>query len=304
MHKSDNNNNKKYVWLSAVTHIVVVFNQVDNVRGVIGQFTGCRGLNDVRKFLIDGKLVLGDCKDDADWLLFQLCRDLRDAGVVLVGALCVDVVVHVTVAVVGQNNATKLQQVAELQTTFSRCISFFFRRVTSFIILKIWSLFGVMQLKIKINNKNLLQTNKHWVFECPTSSSCPNCIVFVVAYASRIFTMLLVHITPLSLLCFWGEGGGWGEGREKHNTEVYLSISCVMKSSISREDQHATGHITPSNLTLENPHSALLTLLYRLSYMVNLITPHPKPDYNLTANYAGLILTHLNFPWSMISNTQ
>ena len=105
----------KSMWLSAGTHIVVVFNQVDNVGGVIGQFTGCRGLNDVRKFLVDGKLVLGDCKDDADWLLFQLCRDLRDAGVVLVGALCVDVVVHVTVAVVGQNNSTKLQQEAELQ---------------------------------------------------------------------------------------------------------------------------------------------------------------------------------------------
>ena len=165
MYQNDNNNNKKHVWLSAVTHIVVVFNQVDNVGGVIGQFTGCRGLDDVRKFLVDGKLVLGDCKDDADWLLFQLCRDLRDAGVVLVGTLCVDVVVHVTVAIVGQNNATKLQQEAELQRLHLQGASPSVEWSPS----SCWR-FGHCwggEAEEKSNNKNLLQTNKHWVLSIP-----------------------------------------------------------------------------------------------------------------------------------------
>ena len=95
---------------STITHIVVLFNQVDNIGGVIGQFPSRGGLNDFSQLLVDGELVLGDSKNDAHRLRSELGRDLRHTGVVLVGALCVQVVAHVAVAVIGKNNAAKLQQ--------------------------------------------------------------------------------------------------------------------------------------------------------------------------------------------------
>ena len=60
------------------TYIIVILNKLDNVGGVISQHSDSRPFNDVTEAIIDFKLILCNCKNNADCFLLDLVYNLAD----------------------------------------------------------------------------------------------------------------------------------------------------------------------------------------------------------------------------------